>query len=81
VKFPTPADGGDQTVYVTSPVPNSAVTIVVHYKTTDHTFTAGTNGSGSASDTFSIGRPTIGFQVNVDVSVGAAHCSTSFTPR
>jgi hypothetical protein len=57
------------------------VTIVVHYKTTDHTFTAATDGAGNASDTFSIGQPTIGYQVNVDVSAGSAHCSTSFTPQ
>lgn len=81
VKFPTPGDGGDQTVYISSTVPNSPVTIVAHYKTTDHTFTAATDGGGSASVTFSIGRPTIGYQVNVDVTVGNAHCSTSFTPQ
>jgi hypothetical protein len=57
------------------------VTIVAHYKTTDHTFTAATDGGGSASDTFSIGRPTIGYTVVVDVAVGSAHCSTSFTPQ
>jgi hypothetical protein len=81
VEFPTPGDGGDETVYVTSNVPNSTVTIVAHYKTTNHTFTAATDARGSASDTFSIGRPTIGFTVAVDVAVGSASCSTSFTPQ
>jgi len=81
VKFPTPGDGGDETVYVTSNVPNSTVTIVAYYKTTNHTFTAATDAGGSASDTFSIGRPTIGFTVTVDVTVGSASCSTSFTPQ
>jgi hypothetical protein len=81
VKFATPGDGGDQTVYVTSTIPNSSVTIVVHYKTTDHTFTATTDGGGSASVTFSIGRPTSGYRVNVDVTVANASCSTSFTPQ
>lgn len=81
VKFPTPGDGGEQTVSVSSNVPNSAFTVVVHYKTTNHTFTGGTDGSGSGSVTFSIGRPTIGYRVIVDVTVGTAACSTSFTPQ
>jgi hypothetical protein len=81
VKFPTPGDGGDETVFVSSNVPNAAVSIVAHYKTTDHSFATATDGSGNASDTFSIGRPTVGFTVRVDVSVGSASCGTSFTPQ
>jgi hypothetical protein len=81
VKFPSPGDGGDQTVYVSSNVPNSPVAIAVHYKTTTHPFSAVTDGSGAAAITFSIGRPTIGYPVAVDVAVGGAHCGTSFTPQ
>jgi hypothetical protein len=41
-----------------------------------------TDGSGTASITFGIGRPTIGYTVVVDVSVGGrASCSSSFTPQ
>ena len=81
VKFPTPGDGGDQTVYVSSNVPSSAVTIAVHYKTTVHTFPGGTDAGGNAAITFSIGRPTPGYRVIVDVTAGNASCSTSFTPQ
>ena len=81
MKFPTPGDGGDQTVYVSSNVPSTTVSMTVHYKTTTHPFSFGTDGSGSASFTFSIGRPTPGYTVAVDVSVGTANCSTSFTPQ
>jgi hypothetical protein len=80
VKFPDPGDGGDETVYVRSNVRNSTVTINVHYRTTTHTFTAATDANGNASDTFSIGRPTLSYPVPVDVSVGNASCPTSFTP-
>jgi hypothetical protein len=81
VKFPTPGDGGDQTVYVSSTVPNTPVSIAAHYKTTTHTFSAATDAAGNASLTFSIGRPAPGYPVSVTVTVGAAHCSTSFTPQ
>jgi hypothetical protein len=82
VEFPTPGGGSDETVYVSSNVTKSSVTIVVHYKTTNYTFTTTTDGGGNASDTFSIpARATPGYQVNVDVSVGSAHCSTRFTPQ
>jgi len=81
VEFPTPGDGGDQTVYVSSTVPNAPVSIAVHYKTTTHPFSAATDGAGNASLTFSIGRPTPGYPVSVTVTVGSARCSTSFTPR
>lgn len=65
----------------TPQLPNSSVTVVAHYKTTDHAFTATTDGGGHASITFSIGGPTPGYTVNVDVTVGAAHGSTGFTPQ
>jgi hypothetical protein len=81
VKFPAPGTGGEQTVYVSSNVPNASVAIAVHYKTTTHPFTGSTNAAGTAAITFSIGRPTAGYRVNVGVTVGAASCSTSFTPQ
>jgi hypothetical protein len=79
---PTPAGGGSETALVDSTLPNSGVTIVAHYKTTNSTFTGQTNSSGHASITFSIGHPSHGYTVNVDVNVaGQATCSTSFTPQ
>jgi len=80
---PTPGDSGDETVNVTSNVPNAPVLVTKHYKTTTSTDSGTTDGGGSASITFSIGHPTIGYTVEVDVSIGngEASCSTSFTPQ
>ena len=78
---PTPGDGGNETVNITSNVPSTAGTINVHYKTTTHPFSFQTDASGNAQFTFDTGHPTVGFTVEVDVTVGAASCSTSFTPQ
>jgi hypothetical protein len=78
---PTPGDGGSETVNVSSNVPNTAATVTVHYKTTTHPFPFQTDSSGNAAVTFDIGRPTVGYPVAVDVAIGAASCSTSFTPQ
>lgn len=80
---PTPGDGGDDTVNVTSNVPNVPVVVTKYYETTTSTDSGTTDGSGSASITFSIGHPTIGYTVQVGVNVGngAATCATSFTPQ
>jgi hypothetical protein len=54
----------------------------MHYKTTDHPYSIATDGSGSAFLSFSMGRPTIGYTVDVTVDLsGLASCSTSFTPQ
>jgi len=78
---PTPGDGGSETLHVTSDVPNAPVSFVVHYRTTDHPFSGATGSSGAGSFTFSIGRPTVGYTVGVEVTVGQASCSTAFTPQ
>jgi hypothetical protein len=78
---PTPGDGGSETLNVSSNVPNTAGAVNVHYKTTTHPFALQTGPSGSAAVTFDIGHPTVGYQVEVDVAIGAASCSTSFTPQ
>ena len=78
---PTPGDGGSETISITSNQPSAPITATADYKTVDHTFTGTTDSTGSGSVTFSIGSPTAGFTVNVDVTVGAASCSTSFTPQ
>jgi hypothetical protein len=79
---PTPGDGGEDTVNVSSNVPGTAFTATAHYRTTDHTFSSATDGSGAGSITFSIGRPTVGYRVVVDVNIsGRAQCQTSFTPQ
>jgi hypothetical protein len=77
----SPPQYSDETVYVTSNVPNVAGTVDAHYKTTDHQFDIRTGSSGSAQVTFYISGATIGYRVEVDVDLsGYAACSTSFTP-
>jgi hypothetical protein len=80
---PTPGDSGNDTVNVSSNVPNSPVTVTKHYKTTTSYDSGTTDGSGSVSITFDIGHPTVGYtvQVGVNVNNGQATCSTSFTPQ
>lgn len=79
---PTPNDGGDETLTVSSDVPNTSGTATAQYKTTDHSIDFRTDGSGSASVTFSIGQPTVGYRVGVSVDIsGGADCSTSFIPQ
>jgi hypothetical protein len=79
---PTPGDGGSETLSVTSSVPNAAINLVVHYKTKNTSYAGVTDASGAGSLTFGIGRPTIGYTVIVDVTVGQqASCSTAFTPQ
>jgi len=81
ISNPTPGDGGDETVSVSSGVPNAAGTVNVHYKTTTHPFSFQTDSSGNAQVTFNIGHPTVGYQVIVDVVLPGASCSTAFTPQ
>jgi len=82
VSNPTPGDGGDETVSVTSNLPQTAGTVTAHYKTTSHQFQFTTDGIGRGQVTFSIGHPTVGYTVRVDVDLsGRATCSTQFTPQ
>jgi hypothetical protein len=79
---PTPGDGGSETLSVTGNVPSAPVRLVVHYKTKNTSYSGATDASGAASVPFGIGRPTIGYTVTVDVTVGQqASCSTAFTPQ
>jgi len=78
----SPPQYTDETVYVTSNVPNVAGTVDAHYKTTTHPFSIQTDGSGSGQVTFDISGATVGYTVEVDVDLsGQAECSTSFTPN
>ncbi|HZU80749.1 MAG TPA: hypothetical protein VE991_12605 [Acidimicrobiales bacterium] len=79
---PTPGTSGEETLSVSSDLPDASGTATAHYKTTDHPFPFQTDASGRASVTFSIGHPTAGYTVQVDVVItGGASCSTSFTPQ
>jgi hypothetical protein len=64
--------------------PAAAASATAHYKTTNTTHNGTADSSGDAAIPFNISDATIGFQVNVDVTVTlngqSATCSTSFTP-
>lgn len=79
----TPADYTDDTVNITSNLPDEPVLITKHYKTTTSTDSGETDSEGSASITFDDSGATLGYTVEVDVSInsGEATCSTSFTPE
>ena len=79
----TPPDSGDETVNVSSNVPNALLTVYKNYATRTGSVSGKTNENGSASITFNIGHPIIGYtvQIVVDVNDGVATCSTHFTPK
>jgi hypothetical protein len=64
--------------------PTAAASATAHYRTTNTTHNGTADSSGDAAIPFNISDATIGFQVNVDVTVTlngqSASCSTSFTP-
>jgi hypothetical protein len=80
-----PADYSATDVIVATGVAGAGVTTTAHYKTTDTTHTAVAGANGNADIPYRISRATVGYQVNVDVTVTAQgttqSCSTSFTPR
>lgn len=79
---PNPGDFTDDTVNISSNLLNAPVNITKHYKTTTSSDSGQTGPDGSAAITFDDSGATIGFTVQVDVSIagGQATCSTSFTP-
>ena len=79
----SPPDHTDDTVNITSNVPDAPVLITKYYETVASTNSGETNSGGSASITFSDSDATLGYTVQVDVSInsGEATCSTSFTPQ
>jgi hypothetical protein len=79
----SPADYVEDTVNITSNVPDAPVLITKRYKTVTSTDTGDTDSGGSASIDFYDSGATPGFTVLVDVSInsGQATCSTSFTPQ
>lgn len=78
---PSPPQGGTETVIVDSHHASRAVKVAVHYKSKDSNFSGQTDGRGHAEVTFSIGKPTAGHTVVVDVDIdGAEACQASFTP-
>jgi hypothetical protein len=60
------------------------VTATAHYKSTNTTHASTAGSTGTATIAFAISRATVGYTVEVDVTVAhtgaSASCSTSFTP-
>lgn len=75
-----PPQYSDVIATITSNVPNTAVTLTRAYRKTTSTQTGLTNPNGTATIAFNISAPLVGVAVVVTVSVGAATCTTSFTP-
>ncbi|MEO5838023.1 MAG: hypothetical protein ABIQ73_13825 [Acidimicrobiales bacterium] len=78
---PSPPQDAVVSVVVGSNQPNTPVQITVAYRTTTASFGATTDTAGGATTGFSVGKATVGFTVQVNVTVGQAACSTSFTTR
>jgi hypothetical protein len=82
---PNPGTGGSDTVIVDSHFASQPVTVVAHYKSTNSTYSGSLSAAKHAELEFSIGKPTAGYPVNVDVTVGNAttgeKCLTTFTPH
>ena len=78
-----PAGTAQDTVIVSSNLPEAPVKITKKYPTTTSIDSGFTNSSGGAMLTFGVGDPGPNFTVQVDVSVknGAATCTTSFTAQ
>ena len=80
----TPSDNSTDDVYVRTAA-GATVSATAHYKSTNTTHTGAANGSGMASVVFDIGRATVGYTVQVDVTVSlsgeSGSCSTQFTPH
>lgn len=82
-----PGLGGSNTVIVDSHFAGQPVTVVAHYKSTDSTYSGSLDANKHSEISFSIGQPTAGYPVSVDVTVGSGaapngeKCQTSFTPH
>jgi hypothetical protein len=74
-----PQQGETVTVSFVGPASTSA-TVTAHYRTVANTSTATTDANGHGSVGFAIGTAAYGETVVVDVVIGSANCSTSFTP-
>jgi hypothetical protein len=81
----TPAQNSNVTVYGRLLIdgvgqPGQVMNTTWHYKTTTFTCSGTTGANGLAQCTRSIGRASLGFQVNIDVQIGGYTATTWFTP-
>jgi competence protein ComEC len=89
ISNPSPS-GGSETLTATvtksgHPAQGVNVNIIVHYKSTTRTFSGTTDANGVSHITWSIGSPSKGFRVVIDVNASydglTASTQTSFTPQ
>lgn len=85
MKDANPGLGGTDRVIVDSHFGGVPVIVVAHYKSTDSSYSGSINADQHGEVEFSIGKPTAGYPVTVDVTVRGASanetCQTSFTPH
>ena len=76
-----PSPKARETVTVHTDKPGANVTITAHYKSKDSVYSGTADGNGVATISFSVGNPSKGYTVKIDVDVqGGGHTQTSFTP-
>lgn len=82
---PSPGQGGSVSIFVYSHFASVPVIAVVHYKSTDTEHVGSINADKQGELEFSIGQPTKGHTVIVDLTVRGATanetCKTAFTPK
>jgi hypothetical protein len=80
-----PGQGGTETVIIDSHVASQPVKVTAHYKSTDSTYSGSLDSDKHAEVEFSIGKPTVGYTVVVEVTAGSEStsekCQSSFTPH
>ncbi|TAM90509.1 MAG: hypothetical protein EPN43_05560 [Jatrophihabitans sp.] len=80
-----PSQNSTTDVIVSTGVPGAQVSATAHYKSTDTTRTGVAGSDGTARIPFDVGRATMGYQVQVEVTVSAngssRSCGTAFTPQ
>jgi hypothetical protein len=85
MSLPNPGQGGSETAIIDSHFASAAAVLTAHYKSKDSTYSGTVDGRRHAQIDFSIGQPTAGYPVAVDVTVGSGaqkeSCQTSFTPH
>ena len=85
MKDANPGLGGTDRVIVDSHFGGVPVVVIAHYKSTNSTYSGSINADKHGEVEFSIGKPTAGYPVTVDVTVRGATanetCQASFTPQ
>ena len=79
-----PKAGAKETIRISKIAPGVKVNVVTHYKTTKPARATVSTKTGTASMTYSVGRPTKGYKVVVNVTASKGNttwaCSTYFVP-